>query len=626
MSLHNLATQMAARGRGPDHTLVHMSPKELQGLQALAMAHGGSLTINPETGLPEAGFLDNILPAIAGFALDAFAPGVGEAVGGMFGLGGEAGTALTVGGISGLASGSLEKGIMAGMGAYGGASIGESMIKGGTNSLTPTNNSEYGGYGSRDAGGDTSPMSTADRLGALKAGASSAFNSPKDFLKDNKLALAAISAPVLMDTFGNKTSIPAAQETKKYNMHYERDPVTGALYDTSGVGVTYGGVGRPTRNMAEGGPVDNRSDSEKAYDYLMGKPGAKNPMLFTHESISAIKPADMETRKGGHYILDADTNTYVWVPDAVDNAGLAAAAAEKARLEANKGGPQGGSELGVNPFGALSPEQQQAYLDDHPTFQSITNAINGVANFGKNFGILGLFNSLFGPKDSGYNADALGTGVSTQSQDAATNAAVEAKAQENAQNTKDVNDAAANAAAKGMQSTTNALAEGLSDSGPSDTVGGGFGGDGTAAGDGSGAGFGGIYASGGSVKPKNFYQNGKFNFHPAQVYANGGIAALAGGGLGNLGGYSDGGQLLRGPGDGVSDGIPARIAGNQPARLADGEFVIPARIVSELGNGSTDAGARQLYKMLDRIQSNRAKTVGKNKTATDSKSARYLPA
>jgi hypothetical protein len=109
-------------------------------------------------------------------------------------------------------------------------------------------------------------------------------------------------------------------------------------------------------------------------------------------------------------------------------------------------------------------------------------------------------------------------------------------------------------------------------------------------------------------------------------YAHGGIASLAGGGLGSLGGYSDGGQLLRGPGDGVSDGIPARIGRNQPARLADGEFVIPARIVSELGNGSTNAGAKQLYKMLDRIQANRKKTMGKNKTAVNSKSARYLPA
>ena len=94
----------------------------------------------------------------------------------------------------------------------------------------------------------------------------------------------------------------------------------------------------------------------------------------------------------------------------------------------------------------------------------------------------------------------------------------------------------------------------------------------------------------------------------------------------NLGGYSDGGRLLRGPGDGVSDSIPAVIGKKQPARLADGEFVVPARIVSELGNGSTEAGARKLYAMMDRIQSARKKTVGKDKVAHNSRSSKYLPA
>lgn len=110
--------------------------------------------------------------------------------------------------------------------------------------------------------------------------------------------------------------------------------------------------------------------------------------------------------------------------------------------------------------------------------------------------------------------------------------------------------------------------------------------------------------------------------------AAGGImdARYARGGLGDLGGYSDGGRLLRGPGDGVSDSIPASIGGKRPARLADGEFVVPARIVSELGNGSTEAGARKLYAMLDRIQAGRKKTVGKGKVATNSRSDKNLPA
>jgi hypothetical protein len=102
--------------------------------------------------------------------------------------------------------------------------------------------------------------------------------------------------------------------------------------------------------------------------------------------------------------------------------------------------------------------------------------------------------------------------------------------------------------------------------------------------------------------------------------------AAGGGIMYNLGGYSDGGRLLKGPGDGVSDSIPASIGGRQPARLADGEFVIPARIVSELGNGSTDAGARKLYAMMDRVQGGRKKSVGKGKVAVDSKADKHLPA
>jgi len=100
-------------------------------------------------------------------------------------------------------------------------------------------------------------------------------------------------------------------------------------------------------------------------------------------------------------------------------------------------------------------------------------------------------------------------------------------------------------------------------------------------------------------------------------------AMAAGGGISTLGGYSDGGRLLRGPGDGVSDSIPATIGDKQPARLADGEFVIPARIVSEIGNGSSEAGARKLYAMMDRVQGARKKSL-KN-VAANTKADKYLP-
>jgi hypothetical protein len=111
-----------------------------------------------------------------------------------------------------------------------------------------------------------------------------------------------------------------------------------------------------------------------------------------------------------------------------------------------------------------------------------------------------------------------------------------------------------------------------------------------------------------------------------QFMADGGLAALAGGGMSHLGDYSDGGRLLKGPGDGVSDSIPAMIGQRRPARLADGEFVVPARIVSELGNGSTDAGARKLYAMMDRVQRARGGTTGKGRVAKNSRADKHLPA
>lgn len=95
------------------------------------------------------------------------------------------------------------------------------------------------------------------------------------------------------------------------------------------------------------------------------------------------------------------------------------------------------------------------------------------------------------------------------------------------------------------------------------------------------------------------------------------------GGVSDLGSYSDGGRMLKGPGDGMSDSIPGVIAGKRPARLADSEFVVPADVVSHLGNGSTDAGAKQLYKMMDRV---RVARTGNKKQGRQINPRRFMPA
>ena len=113
---------------------------------------------------------------------------------------------------------------------------------------------------------------------------------------------------------------------------------------------------------------------------------------------------------------------------------------------------------------------------------------------------------------------------------------------------------------------------------------------------------------------------GIYNLGNTLTAAQGGL--MNGGGIASLGSYSDGGQLLKGPGDGMSDHIPATIGGKQPARLADGEFVVPADVVSHLGNGSTDAGAKHLYKMMDKIRKAR---TGNPKQGKQINASKFLP-
>ena len=119
----------------------------------------------------------------------------------------------------------------------------------------------------------------------------------------------------------------------------------------------------------------------------------------------------------------------------------------------------------------------------------------------------------------------------------------------------------------------------------------------------------------------------KFRYDPRRYkpMASGGLAdsmpAMRMGG--HLGSYSDGGRLLKGPGDGMSDDIPAKIGKKQPARLADGEFVVPADVVSGIGNGSTDAGAKKLYAMMSKVRQARTGTKKQGKEINPNK---YMPA
>ena len=252
MSLHVLANHMASKGRDGDSMLVHMTPGEVHGLQALAMKHGGSLTINPDTGLPEANFLKSLLPMIAGFAL-------GPAG---FGLVSSAmGAGAVVGGLTGIATGSLSKGLMAGLGAYGGFGIGESLAGLGAGELAqgqisanmPTLAEGASQTQIADYAKQVNDLRTAGLQGAsqlpmadkLSAGFSSATASPMDalnFAKDNKMALGMAAAPIAADMMVPTTTkapspmAPGRIREKRWNGQYFEDvaDTDAAVFNSSG--------------------------------------------------------------------------------------------------------------------------------------------------------------------------------------------------------------------------------------------------------------------------------------------------------------------------------------------------------------------------------------------------------
>ncbi len=416
MSLHHAAQHLAAQGRGPDRTLVHMSPREVQGLQALAKAHGGSLTINPETGLAEAGFLDRLMPALVGAGLMAATGGAAAGVAPwMIGAG--------VGGVQTLRTGDLSKGLMAGLGAYGGAGL----------------------------------FTGAEAAGLTGGGEQAAQVTPVQ----------------------NAVGVPNAQPQM---------------------------IGADIEQMAPQQQGMIGADFEQMPQNMPPQNTVANP-------IQPTTPMQMgDTLKHGLAALSPAMQMKQQMPG-----------------EEHYTGPLSRYSMSenYNPYNPVPP---------NPYYQ---------AQY-KNYQYAGG-----GPIEQMANANAIGENTGFPM----------ANLHQGAY------------ATPWQSPVSQNVVEGTADTGVNRMTG-------------------------------------------EQSFAGGG-------GISDLGGYSDGGRMLKGPGDGMSDSIPAQIGGKQPARLADGEFVVPADVVSHLGNGSTDAGAKQLYKMMDRIRTQR---TGKKKQAPEVNPGKAMPA
>jgi hypothetical protein len=474
MSLHVAAKHLASKGRKGDTELVHMTRGEIKGLQELALAHGGSLSINPDTGLVEASFLKRILPMIAGAGL-MLIPGVGPlAAAGM------------VGGFETLRTGDIGKGLMAGLGAYGGAGLAQGLsAAGGTAAGLES--------GAGAVGSDAATMGTTEGMTrALTAdtgvGSSMGINS-FDAANLGQTPLDPTKVTNFADAY-SKGAAPSLTNMGRGIGQLGSEVGRSAVYSgmpmgtLPALGSTVAGAMTPEAPPIPGQPEEDERYKGSPYRYNLASgfsgstPTRPNPYY---------RPTGLGYAEGGDIAMAA-----------------------------------GGS------------------YEDEPMGDDVAMAMGGIAGYasgGLKMKTMSLGDGIY--RDTDDDTASLG---------------------------------AYDAAMKRMEKQ---------------------------------------YAAA-NLKPREMPKSGIAKLGQMKAMAEGG-----------LGGYSDGGRMLKGPGDGMSDSIPATIGRKQPARLADGEFVVPADVVSHLGNGSTDAGAKKLYSMMDKVRHAR---TGKKKQAPAVKVDKYMPA
>lgn len=606
MATHQIAQSLAQMGRNGDSMLMHVQPREVAGLQALAEANGTSLSINPHTGMPEAfslgGVLGAIAPIAAGFALG---PG---GFGAFTGTNAALMSGLTVGALTGLATGDLGKGLMAGMGAYGGASLGDTLAKAGQGVVQSVE--QTGANAGKDLFQAGSMDPSAINKPFMQAAPAPAYN-PN------------IVTPQGGMTVGPQGAIGPNYNTVGGNLAGGYDPTT----PFSNVNLTQSEPIVSEATLPAGttstGPTSNFDYAMKGAKELVtpegwqnfknaGGSGTQLAMMGGSALLGGLEPVDIYGKplKGPNDKYDPYATLNLGGPSSQGGSGLRLLAAGGPVSFAKGGSPalQGGGSgamQGADPIRVGGAAQQQP-------------------------GGFGFMNQMMGrgvvPVELGLFADQSMIDAAQARHDAA---------------------------------VRNQSRFGLSGWGQNNGY---MGMGGWQNANGSSLGMGGI---GGLNRSKSSGDSiGHLNLNDQQSIklATGGVVPTGStntsGGNMDLYGTSDNlvnppisqdgygigrldrlsrtsadssasqyqfahGGYLDGHGDGMSDSIPATIEGKQPARLADGEFVVPADVVSHLGNGSTKAGAQRLYGMLDKVRKARTGTTKQGKKINPN---RFLPA
>ena len=591
--------------------LVHMTPREVQGLQSLAMAHGGSLTVNPKTGLPEAGFLDNFLPTVLGIGATILSDGAISPW--MAGLG--------VGGIAALQSGSLMKGLSAGLGAYGGAGLtgafagfSPEQVSALTESPEALSAKEFAANAATAPGTSTPPAPTPYEAYA------------KQFPADTSSwagtttppAPPASTATVADVPFGNNAEMDAYRQTVEREMLGDaRRDIT---YPTPTQPTSY--IDRVTSGVSKA--MDKPLDFIKANKGLVAS--AALPLAYSGlQSIAApkanaiptvalpskghIRPYDYTVgqynpnfgQQGQSYYLGQGYTAQPifaaagggMVPSPNDNVNypMSNLASGKAGFNVQSSpSPNevvGGYDARIDPMtGAQLFDSGGSVYNDPPR----PGFVQFAAPFIKQGG------------DPTKSAASMHTAAPDQSEGikSLTDSQLALAADES-------DDAIIQGLAAKEQMLRQATRRAPKSAYTKGLAGGGV-----------------LSQLGIEYAPaQQRSQEMDYYYNPDdQTYTEEGMAA---GGIASLPEYAAGGKLLHGAGDGMSDDIPAVIKGktNQRAALADGEFVIPADVVSHLGNGSTEAGAKRLYGMMSKVRKAR---TGNPKQGKQIQAEKYMPA
>lgn len=674
MATKQIAQGLAGLGRYGDSTLVHMQPEEVAGLQALAKTQGTTLTINPETGLPEAfslgGFFKSLLPTIAGFAAA--------------GMSGGTINPLTAGIIAGAGTGALTNkkdplmgAVMGGMGGYGGAglyNVGAAMPGQAANFETAM------GLDKAYTAGQGANAATAGFENAM--GLSNAYNAGSPAMANIANAAGTTTSDIMLNPQAQQAL--QNQSTNAFQQGIGR--VSGAAGNLADVATFQPGaydaftaaggsmmkaalpIGSAVLGGLEpsdiyGNPIKPGQNPNEKYDpyrslNLSGDTGLRlyaqgGPVSFADGGDSNKEPAGLPggglgslrggdagaTQGAGMLPLDvSDINAKYGVEDAgvpVPRLGLfanndqieAARTAYETQLKAAMSGRGGmGSPFSFGYFG--KPNTGMNYMS------RVTDALGQPTQVR---GMGGMQNPNGGMNSMGMMTRTIGgTGIGATAPTAST--------AETALSRLNLNKTYADGGtiqSGGTQDLYGSQDDAMT--GPMLSRNGYGLGRLQAMADGGMA----SYAKGGETRVNLNTQSGlepitreqlqnrdvmmtaslgnpfaAYGVNPDNYdgYINK-IAGLAGAVKDRIpfakGGYLDG------PGDGMSDSIPATIEGKQPARLADGEFVIPADVVSHLGNGSTKAGSQRLYGMLDKVRKAR---TGTKKQGKQIKPEKYMPA